>query len=514
MQKMQRAIRVSPIAWIILLGAAAKFAIHMLTGTRYGYLMDELYTIALSRHLAFGYVDLPPLVPLLVAFSRSVFGESLSALHIFPALAGAGTLVFVCLITREFGGKTFAVGLTALGFLAASFWLVVDSFFAYDSIDQLILAGFLFTLVRFLRTGNRKLWILLGGIAGFACLTKMTILFVGPGFLAGLLASKYRKDLLTPWPWVGAALCLVVVSPYLLWQTANHWPTLDYWMSYGTSRLYHASIQTYFTNVVITMNPVLFPLFAIGLYRIFRRMGEANYFFLGVTFLATSALLFLLHARTWMLAALFLPLLAAGAVALEEWTAGRRRGKILKPILLSAALAGGILVAPVTLPIVPVEQLPALAEHFGFLYRSVKEWNFAPSDYPETFALRMGWEELVQDVADIYNELPEPERGKAGIYTRWYASAAAIDFFGPRYGLPHAVSGHLTYFLWGPGDSWDVMIIVTARTNELDPLFETCEQKMVVDNEYTIPSTRPYIFVCRNPKAPLEEIWPKINWSF
>ncbi len=510
----QKVLGLYPIAWIILLGAAAKFSVHMLTGARYGYLMDELYTIALSNHLAFGYVDLPPLVPLLVAFSRLVFGESLLALHIFPGLAGAGTLVFACLITREFGGRTFAVALTALGFLAASFWLIVDSFFAYDSIDQLILAGFLFTLVRFLRTGNRKLWILLGLIAGLACLTKMTILFVGPGFLAGLLASKYRKDLLTPWPWIGAALCLVVVSPYLIWQTANHWPTLEYWMSYGTSRLYPASIQTYFINILFTMNPVLFPLFAAGLYRIFRPMGETNYFFLGVMFLATLALLFLLHARTWMLAALFLPLLAAGALAVEEWTAGKFRGKILKPVVLSIALAGGILVAPVTLPIVPIDQWPMLAERLGFLYQPIREWNFGRPQYPETFSLRIGWEELVQDVAVIYNDLPEGEREKAEIYSRAYAPAAAIDFFGPRYGLPHAVSGHLTYFFWGPGDSWDVLIVVTGRTNELAPLFETCEQKMVVDTEYSTALSEQYIYVCRNPKAPLENIWPKIKWYY
>jgi 4-amino-4-deoxy-L-arabinose transferase-like glycosyltransferase len=514
MQNKKKVVGFSPTAWIILLGAAAKFAIHMFTGTRYGYMMDELYTIALSRHLAFGYVDLPPLVPLLVAISRSIFGESLPALHIFPALAGAGTLVFACLITREFGGKAFAVGLTALGFLAASFWLIVDSFFAYDSIDQLILGGFLFTLVRFLRTGNRKLWILLGLIAGLACLTKMTILFMGPGFLAGLLASKYRKDLLSPWPWIGAALCLIVVSPYLLWQAANEWPTLEYWMSYGTSRLYPAPFPVYLTNILFTMNPVLSPLFAVGLYRIFRRIGETRYLFLGVTFLTTLTLLFFLHARTWMLAALFLPLLAAGALAVEEWTAGKIGGKILKPAVLVAALAGGILVAPVTLPFVPVNQWPVLAERLGFLYQPIREWNFSRSEYPETFVLRIGWEELVQDVAGIYNDLPEEERGKAGIYARSYPAAAAIDLFGPRYGLPNAVSGHLTYFFWGPGESWDVLIVVTGRTNELAPLFETCEQKMAVDTEYSSVLSQQYIFVCRNPKAPLEYIWPKIKWYF
>ncbi len=137
-----------------MIGAIAKFALHLYVAPGYGFFFDELYTNALSRHLAFGYVDLPPLVPALVALTRLLLGDSLLATHIVPALAGSATLVFACLIAKEFGGKPFAVALTALGFIAVPGWLMVDSIFCYDSIDQLILAAFLFTLVRFLRTGN------------------------------------------------------------------------------------------------------------------------------------------------------------------------------------------------------------------------------------------------------------------------------------------------------------------------------------------------------------------------
>lgn len=114
---------------VIILGAIVKFALHLYSAPGYGFFGDELYTIALSRHLAFGYVDLPPLVPALVALSRALLGDSLFADHILPALAGAATLVFVGLITRKFGGKTFAVLLGVLGFIAVPIWLGVDSIF-------------------------------------------------------------------------------------------------------------------------------------------------------------------------------------------------------------------------------------------------------------------------------------------------------------------------------------------------------------------------------------------------
>jgi hypothetical protein len=513
MENEKKPFGLSSLAWVILLGAAAKFLIHMLTGSAYGYMSDELYTIALSKHLAFGYVDVPPLVPLVMAGSRLLFGESLLALHIVPALAGAGTLVLACLIAREFGGKTFAVGLTALTFLAVPVWLTFDSVFTYDCIDQLVLAGFLFALVRFLRTGNRRLWILLGALAGIACLTKMTLPFLSPGFLAALLISKHRRDLLSPWPWLGALAFLVLLSPYVLWEAANHWPTLTYWSNYSSQRLYEATLPEFFTNLFYSLNPVLLPLIALGVYRIFRRLGETNYYFLGIIFLVTLAVDYLLHARTWMIAEMFLPVIAAGAFCLEEIAAGRKWGPVLRPAAVAAALAGGMLVAPANLPIVPAKDLPAYAQDFQFLYGSIRNFNGTSTQYPEYFALRFGWEDLVREVAQVYDGLSPQERQTAGIYTYWYAPAAAVDFFGPRYGLPHAVSGHLTYHLWGPGESsWDVMIIVTRKTNDMAPFFETCERKVALHNDYSVALYNQLtIFVCRKPKVPPEKIWSNVE---
>jgi hypothetical protein len=500
----KRYFGLSSLTVVILLGAAAKFAIQMLTGAQYGYFADELYTIALSRHLAFGYVDLPPLTPLLAALSRTLLGESLAAWHLFPALAGSATLIFVCLIAREFGGKLFAVGLSGLGFLIVPAWLIMDSYLSYDAYDQLILAAFLFVLVRFIRSGNRRLWILLGGIAGIACLTKMTLLYLGPGFLVGLLLTKYRKDLLTLWPWLGALIFLAILSPYLIWQADNHWPTLIYWIHYGTLRLSPVSVRTYAWDMFNTMNPVLLPLYAIGLWRIFRRLDGTDYSFLGVTFLATLLLLFILHAKTWMLAELFLPLIAAGAVGLEELAVSKSWEKTLKPAAIAVMIAGGIWVAPSSLPILPIETLPA---YFSFLRNPFRLSGVSSSGYPINLALRIGWEDLVRDVAAVYNELPPEDRRVAGIYAYWYAPASAIDIIGPRYGLPHAVSGHLTYYLWGPGYSWDVMIILISGSNTLSPFFKECESKGRIQNEYTIPMNQLNIFVCRKPVLPPGEIW-------
>jgi hypothetical protein len=501
-----RLFKLSPISLVIMIGAIVKFTLHLYIAPGYGFFFDELYTIALSRHLAFGYVDLPPLVPALVALSRLLLGESLFAMHIVPALAGSFTLAFACLITKEFGGKTFAIVLTALGFIAIPGLLAVDSVFCYDSIDQLILSAFLFSLVRFLRTGNPKLWIVLGSLAGLACLTKMTILFLGPGFLVALLASKYRRNLITPWPWLGAALCLVLVSPYLLWQSANHWPTLEYWMNYGSQRVYQASIQQYITNILIYVSPLLLPLWLIGLYRIFRRLNDVNYSFLGLLFLVTFTLMFNLHATARMIIELFIPLLAAGAVFTEELITGLSWGNWVKATVTVYLLVAGVVNISFSLPVISIESLPVITRPFQSLYQPLREFNFGTNNPPIFLSGRTEWDKLVREVADVYSALPPEDRAVAGIYTDLYATAGAVDQFGPRYKLPHAVSGSLTYYLWGAGYSWDVMIIVTNRTNVMSVFFDKCEQEADMLHKY-IGYTRFYIFVCRKPIVPVDTIW-------
>ena len=338
-------------------------------------------------------------------------------------------------------------------------------------------------------------------------MTKMTLPFFLPGFLIALLASKYRKDLLTPWPWLGALICLIVVTPYLIWQYTNDWPTLEYWTAYGTARVYQASVGQYAVNMLMYMNPLLLPLWLAGLYRIFHPLNDTNYSFLGSMFIITLALMFVLHSSARMLAALFMPIVAAGSVFLEGLLERIRWGKVLKASAVAYLLVGIVYAASAALPIVPVRLLPDYVKLFISSTFTIKEFNGVTSYYPPLLSGRLHWEELAQDVAEVYNGLPPEDQAVAGIYADWYMSAGAIDQFGPEYGLPHAVSGSLTYYLWGPGYSWDVMLIVTDLSNEMDMFFEECELTSQTRYEYDKPVGRPNIYVCREPKVSADVIW-------
>ncbi|HTP60215.1 MAG TPA: glycosyltransferase family 39 protein [Spirochaetia bacterium] len=500
--------RISPFLLVVAAGAAVKMAIHLLTASNYGYFCDELYTISLSKHLAFGYVDLPPLVPALVALTRLVLGESLFALHIVPALAGAGTLIFVCLLTREMGGKLVATAIAAMSVLIAPVWLILDSFFCYDSIDQLLLAAFLFTLVRLIRTGNVRLWLIAGALAGVACLAKNTILFLGPGLLLALLATPRRKDLLSPWVWMGLAAFLAIISPYVAWEILNKWPTLDFWNTYRTTKLYHASPGEYLLSIAMTMNPAIVPLLLLGASRIISRFWQEGYRFLAILVVPTFVLLIALHARSFMLSELFIPVLAAGAILLEELTLKLRGKTVTRAAIFTVMAAGGILVLPSSVPLLPLPQLKAYARSFSFLWEPIKDFNDPKSAFPQEFSNRIGWDELVEQVAHVYNGLSAEDKKKVGIWGDWYGPAGAIDVLGAKYGLPHAVSGHMNYYLWGPGEySWEVMIFVTGAMDQLKALFWEVDMKTVIQNDYAMPYNHNIIYVCRGPRMPPASIW-------
>ena len=221
----------------VLLGANAvlaslafvKLLVHLLTANNYGYFRDELYYVAASERLAFGYVDFPPNVALVTAFARATMGDSPLALRLLPALAGAAVVVLAGLMARELGGSRLAQGLAALAVLVAPNFLVFGTFLSMDAFDQLFQVSAAYVLLVILNRDRPRLWLLFGLFCGLGLLTKVTMLFFGFAVLVALLASPARRHLLTPWPWLGGAVAFVFLAPYLLWNAANGWPTIEFW---------------------------------------------------------------------------------------------------------------------------------------------------------------------------------------------------------------------------------------------------------------------------------------------
>jgi len=485
--------------------ALFKLLLHLFTNGNYGYFRDELYYMAAGERLDLGYVDFPPFVALVTAFTRLVLGDSPVALRIFPALAGALVVVLAGMMARELGGGRFAQGLAALATLVAPSFLVMGTFISMDAFDQLFWVSASYVLILILKRDQPKLWLLFGLIAGLGVLTKITMLYFGFAVLVASLLTSSRRHLLTPWPWLGGAIAFVFLLPYVYWQITHGWPTLEFWADYG-EKVDPASPIEFLVEQLLTMQPLTLPLWLAGLfYYLFSRDGRALRP-LGLIYVILFALFAIQNAKFYFLAPAYPMLFAAGALTLERLVR-RRNWNWLKPACAAVLLVGGIALAPMVVPILPVETLANLTG------AGIKQERREEGQLPQHFADRFGWENMAATVAGVYGSLPAEDRSRACVFTANYGEAGAIDFFGEEYGLPKAISGHNSYYVWGPGDcTGEVVISVGVPREDLERVFGEVAQEATIRCEYCMPDEDNLpVYVCRDPGSSLRELWPQVK---
>jgi 4-amino-4-deoxy-L-arabinose transferase-like glycosyltransferase len=492
--------------------AVVKLLVHMLTAGNYGYFRDELYYVAASEHLSLGYVDFPPFVALATALARATLGDSLLALDLLPALAGAAVVVLAGLMARELGGGTFAQGIAALAVLVAPNFLVFGTFISMDAFDQLFWVSAAYVLVLILKRDEPRLWPLFGLFAGLGLLTKLTMLSFGFAVLVALLLTPARRQLRSPWPWIGGGIAVAFLAPYVYWNATNGWPTPEFWGDYG-GKVDAASPVEFLLEQIVTMQPPALPLWLAGLgFYLFAREGRP-YRALGLVYVVLFVLFAALDTRFYFLAPAYPMLFAAGGVAIERFLGGRRRWRWALPTYAAVLAISGVVVAPITVvPVLPVGTLASITGALGG-DAGIQVETRQVAQLPQVFADRFGWEGMTETVARVYDGLPPEERSEACVLTGNYGEAGAIDFFGAKYGLPKAISGHNSYYLWGPrGCSGQTVVSVGVPRERLEGVFGRIERSATVRCRYCMPDENGLqIYVGRNPKLPLEEAWPRFK---
>ncbi len=215
-----------------------KLLLHLVASQNYGYFRDEFYYLKLGEHVFRGPTAMPLLTPLLMAFNLAVLGDSIAAIRLWPALAGAFVVVLAVLTTRELGGHRLAQTLAGTCTLLAPVFLGTNSTFSYDSFDQLFWVGAIYVLVRLLKQGDPRRWLGFGLVAGLGLLTKETMLFLGFGIAVAFLLTPARRYYATKWMWLGAGISFLFLVPYLWMQARLNWPTLSYWGYYSARKTY------------------------------------------------------------------------------------------------------------------------------------------------------------------------------------------------------------------------------------------------------------------------------------
>ena len=494
--------------FIIIAAALVKLVIHLATGSNYGYFIDELYTIACGEHLSFGYVDMPPFAPFLSRISGLIFGYSLFSIHIFPAVSGALLIVFAGLFTMELGGQRFAVLLTCIAVLTSVVWLIFNSMFAYDNFDQLFTLIFLFMLMKLIKTDNPRLFINLGIIGGICLLTKLTLVFIVIAIIPALLLTKSRKYFAAKWLWIALLIAAVMAAPYVLWQYFHQWPLVEYLQEYSKYGTYHANPLEYIMMITLMINPISLPLWLLGFYYyFFVKEGKAYKIFGFIPVFLFFVLFIVMKAKAYMILVTFIPLIAAGSVLLGK-SLENRNWLWLRTLSIILLLVQGCLLLPIGVPLLKPDNL---AEYYSFFNRftnKVKTDNSKTSIFPQTTADRFGWDELVKNVADVYNSLPLEERKKCTIFGGNYGAAGAVDLLGGKYGLPKAISGHLTYYIWGPGtNTGEILISVGVPLKRLAGFYDEVTEVRKLYNKYTMPRNNVPVYLCRKPKMTIQEAW-------
>jgi hypothetical protein len=496
--------RRADLAPAVLIIAFISFVAHVLIGDNYGYSRDELYVLAMSQHPAFGYVDVPPLVPWITALPRFLTGNALWAIHVISALVCAGTIILTGLMARLLGGKGWVQGLAALGTVTALVLLGNGSIYSYDVFDAFWWTLCATILIVLLRDEHPQLWIAFGLVAGLGLFTKETILFWGFALIAGLLLTRQRRLLFTRWTLFGGLIAFALVSPFLIWNAANGWASFQYWASYSANHSAGGSPLDFLINQILVMNPLSVPLWGAGLWYFFSARG-ARYRVFGWAYLMLFVLFIALGGKSYFLAPAYPPLFAGGAVLVGTWRVGFRRWVAAYAVVLAVS---GVLLAPAAMPVLP----PAVyAQIYGKNSSNAGAQQEAGDSYglPQSLADRFGWEEQVALIAQVYHSLPLDEQRVACIFTSNYGEAGALVQFGGRYHLPEPISGHNAFYLWGlQRCTGQVVITISVSPQDAAQAFSSVTLAArtscaaCVDFENQAP-----ILILRQPKVPFAVLW-------
>jgi hypothetical protein len=487
--------------------AALKLILHLAFNSRYGYFIDEFYYMACAEHLDFGYVDHPPMVAWLAWLSRTLFGDSLPALRLLPALAGTAVVLLAARIARELGGRAWAQALAALGVFFSPVLLFTSNVFSMNIFDALFCSVALLLILRLSRAEGRALglWTQLGAVFGIALLNKISPLFLGFGLLIGLLATPQRKKLLEPGPWLCGAIALALFAPHLLWQVLHGWPTLEFMHNAATLKNRPLGFFEFLGTHALEASPIGFLLLLAGLFHLLRQPALR---LVGILYLTVLLVMVAGGGKPYYLAIFYPLMFAAGTVELELRLAARR---FLLPAAAALLVLTGAAILPMTVPVLPVEDFIAYQQKvLGGPRPSSERKSVGP--LPQHYADMFGFKEMVEQVAQVFHSLPAEEQKRTSIFAGSYGQAGAVSFFGPPLGLPKAISGHNSFYLWGPGpgdEKWGTVIVLGEDPEDLEPLFE----EVVLAGRFSHPYAMPYrndypIVICRRAKQSAGEIWP------
>jgi hypothetical protein len=491
-----------------LIAALAVFGVHVAANPHYGFFRDELYFIVCGRHPQWGYVDQPPIVPLLAALTQ-VFGHSLVLLRAVPALFAAGGVYVTCLLTIEFGGGAFALGFAALVFfftpVLASFGMKVGT----DEVGLLVWPLIGFGVVRIVRGADERWWLGVGALAGVGLESKYSVVFFAAALVAGLLLTPQRAILWSRWFAAGTAVMLLIALPNVIWQWHYGLPMLELLRNGQNGKNTTPSVPLYLVQELFITNPLLAAEWIIGLVWLLR---VPLFRFLGYAYVLLIVEMLVFHGKHYYPANVYPIVIAAGAVPIEALTRGRRFARVA---LTAYAFVAGLTMIPDVLPVLPENDYIAYSSARDRAFHvspKLAETEHGREDQvlPADWADMHGWPEMAAAARAAYESLPPDEKRRAVVFAGNYGEASAVAFFTPD--VP-VISEHNQFWLWGPkGYDGSVLVQINGTCFKSDRLYASRTRftqrvdRYAVNSESDIP-----IWICREPSRTLARVWPELK---
>ena len=485
--------RVPRIVWLI---AGVFSALELAVSGLYGFQQDELYFLAASHHLAFGYVDQPPLAVLL-ARTTDIFGTNPTAIRILPALAAGAIIVIAARLAALYGaGRTGRV-LAALGMACAPVLMGACHIGNTTPYDLLAWAVVLLCVSTALLRDRPRWWLGAGAAAGVGLENEYLLATLLGALVIGLLVtSAHRRVFATPWPWLGGVIALAIWAPNLAWQFANGWPQATMASALHQQNTSAADYIAGLPAQLIYTGILGVPLVIAGFGRLYRDRQ--------LRFLAVAATLVVLYVLAWVPGKIYysdgmLPaVIAAGSVAAEGWLAKDRPGRRLRSRhgLVAVGLVLTVFtVVPQALPAVPIADVHKIPPD-----KSVNDG--------------IGWQQLVADVAAQNAALTKEGQTPTAVYTGAYAEAGALLLYGGPDHLPPVVSAHNSFYTWGPpAGASDQTVLVVDALDQMRPYFASCRQLAVFNPPDQVQNdwNNTPIGVCTGPVASWTALWPHLK---
>ena len=472
--------------------AAALVVLELAVSSRYGFHRDELYFIVSGHRPAFGYVDQPPLAPLVTRGATFLFGTDPTAVRVVPAVVGGGVVVGSGLTAGALGGGRFAQLLAAVA-MACTPILLVSAHLAGTTVYDL--AAWTFTiwfLLRAILHGRSAYWLAAGAVAGVGLENKDLLLLLGVALVVGLLATPTRSVLATRWPWVGGLVALVLWAPTLLWQLDHRVPALAMDRALRIEHSGSGDYVGFLPAQVVLVGVLAFPIVVVGVRHLLRHR-ELHFALISMAIVVVYVFA-VIPGRPYYTAGLLPLLFAAGGRRIE----GGRSAGSRRRLWLAAPVAGAVLTGAFVLPVLPLSTMARLT----FMHKT-------SYDMGET----VGWPQFTAQVATVYDSLPPSERTGTSIFTANYGEAGALAVYGRPYGLPDPISGHNTYWLWGPGDAPDRAVVVVGSADQLRPHFADCLHRTTIHSPDDVDNDErgTDIWTCTGPRGTWSSFWSDLR---